>query len=150
MGLPGHHWNSLHSRTKAKILLPASVAAWCQNVSCQRELQPNACISLCFSVRNRSDKTPLTPSSCCTVWVQHKQVKTPQRPSFRLFSGYMCALRPTASHAVCVVDTYISHRAHAGEPCAGKWPGSMLCPGAMGDRLLPISCGWWWWASPGL
>lgn len=72
MGLPGHHWNSLHSRTKAKILLPASVAAWCQNVSCQRELQPNTCISLCFSVRNRSDKTSLTPSSCCAVWVHNR------------------------------------------------------------------------------
>lgn len=43
-------------------------------------------------------------------------------------------------HAPGVVHAYISHHAQAGESCAGKWPDSMRCPGATGDRyfLYPV------------
>lgn len=67
-------------------------------------------IGLCFSVRNWSDKTPLTPGSRCAVCernrLKHRHATAP---------GCSHAVRARSSRAVCAVNAGISHRLRAGK-----------------------------------
>lgn len=77
-----------------------------------------------------------------------QQVKTPRLRSSRLFSCYIC----TAHSQPCCLRSqrrYKSWRARRRAVCRGT---AWLDGVSRGYKRqpLPISCGWWWWASPGL
>lgn len=150
--LSGHHLNlnSIH-RTKKWILGQRQWFVVVKMLLVRESYSLNTSIGLCFSVLNRSDETSLTPSSCCTVW-EHNRLKhhhtTASGCSHAIYI-YMHAAGHSQPRCLRSQRIYNSLRTCTKTMCRETARRDGVSRGY--DRqVLPISCGWWWWASPGL
>lgn len=147
--LSSHYWNinTIH-RTKKMILRPAAVACCCQNASRQRELQPERMYWLVFQCAKQVWQN-ITDARLMLHRLGAQQVKTPPHHSFRLFSCYMHA--PAHSQSCCLRSQRLYKSSHTCRKIMCRelaWLDGVSR--GYERQVLPISCGWWWWASPGL